>query len=382
MYKKICFVVSSPMTAVCFMLPHIRVLSAFAEVHVFAETNDSTLLQQHGVDIAIKSVPLVRHISPLADIKSLFILYFRFKRLRPDAVHTVTPKAGLLGMIAAWLACVPFRVHSFTGQVWVTRKGPMRWLLRAADRLIAAMATDVLVDSPSQRNFLIENGVVSFDNSAVLGSGSICGVNIQRFTPSDTIRRLVRSEMGTLPDTLVCLYLGRLNQDKGVLDLAAAFAKVALNYPDVELWVVGPDEANWFEQMQVLLGDSTHQVKRVGFTPEPERFMQAADLFCLPSYREGFGSSVIEAAACGVPALVSRIYGLTDAVAEGLTGWMHEAGNVQDLSQQLNTLLANPAELAAKGQAARKYAETVFAEEAISLAMLEFYKKRLHETPF
>ena len=167
-----------------------------------------------------------------------------------------------------------------------------------------------------------------------------------------------------------------------MLDLAVAFAKVELTYPQAELWVVGPDEANWFEQMQVLLGDATNQVKRVGFTPEPERFMQAADLFCLPSYREGFGSSVIEAAACGVPALASRIYGLTDAVAEGLTGWMHEAGNVQDLAQQLNTLLANPAELAAKGQAARQYAETVFAEEAITVAMLQFYKKRLHETPF
>jgi glycosyltransferase involved in cell wall biosynthesis len=134
--------------------------------------------------------------------------------------------------------------------------------------------------------------------------------------------------------------------------------------------------------MQALLGDANNQVKRVGFTQEPERFMQAADLFCLPSYREGFGSSVIEAAACGVPALVSRIYGLTDAVAEGLTGWMHEAGNVQDLTQQLNTLFANSADLASRGQAARRYAETVFAEEAITGAMLQFYKKRFHETSF
>jgi glycosyltransferase involved in cell wall biosynthesis len=190
----------------------------------------------------------------------------------------------------------------------------------------------------------------------------------------------VRAELGTSADALVCLYLGRLNHDKGVLDLASAFAQVAKAHPLAELWVVGPDEANWFEQMQALMGDANQQVKRVGFTPEPERFMQAADLFCLPSYREGFGSSVIEAAACGVPALASRIYGLTDAVKEGQTGWMHEAGHVQDLAQQLNTLLANPADLAAKGQAARHYAETVFAEEAITGAMVQFYKKRLNET--
>jgi glycosyltransferase involved in cell wall biosynthesis len=132
--------------------------------------------------------------------------------------------------------------------------------------------------------------------------------------------------------------------------------------------------------MQALMGDARGQVKRVGFTPEPERFMQAADLFCLPSYREGFGSSVIEAAACGVPALASRIYGLTDAVAEGETGWMHEPGNVQDLAEKLDELLAKSDELVARGAAARAHATTVFAEEAITDAMVQFYEKRLNET--
>jgi glycosyltransferase involved in cell wall biosynthesis len=370
------------MSMVSFMRPHISVLNGLLDVRVMANTTDSTLLQQRGVDVAIEPVPLVRAIAPLADIKALWILYWRFRRGGLSAVHTITPKAGLIGMAAAWLVRIPVRVHSFTGQVWVTRRGPMRWLLKAADKCIAFMATDVLVDSPSQLAFLIQQGVVRADHSAVLGAGSICGVNTQRFCPSGSARKAVRSEMSSSPNALVCLYLGRLNHDKGVLDLATAFAKVSLTYPQAELWVVGPDEANWFEQMQVLLGDATHQVKRVGFTLEPERFMQAADLFCLPSYREGFGSSVIEAAACGVPALTSRIYGLTDAVAEGLTGWMYEAGNVQDLAQLLNSLFANPAELATKGQAARHYAENLFAEEAITGAMLQFYKERFHETSY
>ena len=382
MRRRILFLTSHPMSLVAFMLPHISALKDFLAVQVMANTADSTLLQRRGVDVAIESVPVVRAIAPLADIKALWVLYWRFRRGGLSAVHTMTPKAGLIGMAAAWLVRIPVRVHSFTGQVWVTRRGPTRWLLKAADKCTAFMATDVLVDSPSQRDFLIEQGVISAEHSAVLGAGSICGVNTQRFCPNPSARKAVRSELSTSPDALVCLYLGRLNHDKGVLDLATAFAKVALTYPHAELWVVGPDEANCFEQMQVLLGEASRQVKRVGFTPEPERFMQAADLFCLPSYREGFGSSLIEAAACGVPALASRIYGLTDAVAEGLTGWMHEAGNVQDLSQQLNSLFADPAELATKGQAARLYAETMFAEEAVTGAMLQFYKKRFCETPF
>lgn len=377
MSRNIIFVTSHPMSVVAFMLPHIRALKAVATVQVLANTSDSTLLQQQGVDVPIESVQVLRPIAPLADTKALWDLYWRFKRIRPLAVHTITPKAGLLGIAAAWLARVPVRVHSFTGQVWVTRTGPMRWFLKAADRCIAAMATDALVDSPSQRDFLIQEGVLTAAGSAVLGSGSICGVNTQRFCSNSAVRQAVRLELGSAPNALVCLYLGRLNRDKGVLDLASAFAQVATKHPQAELWVVGPDEANWFEQMQALMGDVMGQVKRVGFTPEPERFMQAADLFCLPSYREGFGSSVIEAAACGVPALASRIYGLTDAVAEGKTGWMHEAGNVTDLAQLLNSLLANPTELVNKGQAARQFAETVFSEEAITGAMVKFYKEKL-----
>jgi glycosyltransferase involved in cell wall biosynthesis len=256
----------------------------------------------------------------------------------------------------------------------------MRWILKSADKCIAAMATDVLVDSPSQRDFLVKEGVVSIQRSAVLGTGSICGVDTKRFSSSLSVRNAVRTELNTPSDAFVCLYLGRLNKDKGVLDLAHAFAQVASLHPNAELWVVGPDEANYFELMQVTLGKVMSQVKRVGFTSEPERFMQAADLFCLPSYREGFGSSVIEAAACGVPTLASRIYGLTDAVVENQTGWMHEAGNVQDITDQLHMVLSKPEELKSKGQAARTYVEEFFSEEIITGAMLKFYKHRLNET--
>jgi glycosyltransferase involved in cell wall biosynthesis len=380
MKPTIIFVSSHPLSVTAFMLPHIRALSEVANVQVFANTNERTLLQDRGVDILIDTVPIVRPIALFLDLKALWVLFWRFKSSRALAVHTFTPKAGLLGMLAAWLARVPLRVHSFTGQVWVTRSGAMRWLLIAADKCIAAMATDLLVDSSSQRAFLINQGIVNSQRSAVLGAGSICGVDILRFCPSEVTRMSVREELGTATDTLVCLYLGRLNRDKGVLDLALAFEIVHPQYPKVELWVVGPDEDNSFEQMQNLLGNAICQVKRVGFTDQPERFMQAADLFCLPSYREGFGSSVIEAAACGLPTLSSRIYGLTDALAEGQTGWMHEAGNFQDLAHKLNNIIANPADLMAKGQAARVLAVERFAEKSITDEMVKFYIKRLNET--
>lgn len=373
------FVHSDPASVVSFLLPHIRTMNTLVPVRVSTNSAKSDLLRQHGVDVPVDFVPLERPIMPWSDIKALWVLYWRLKRDRPLAVHTTSPKAGLLGMLAAWLARVPVRVHSFTGQVWVTRTGFMRWLLKAADKSIVTMATDVLIDGPTQRAFLIAQGIVTASRCQVLGMGSICGVDTQRFSPSANVRKIVRNELGTASDAFVFLYLGRLNRDKGVLDLASAFARVADKHHKAELWVVGPDEADYFGQMQTLLGSAVVRVKRVGFTSNPEQFMQAADLFCLPSYREGFGSSVIEAAACGVPTLASRIYGLTDAVVEGKTGWMHEPGDVEAMALQLEHLITNPHDCVSRGSAARSYVETFFAERIVTDAMREFFETRLSE---
>jgi glycosyltransferase involved in cell wall biosynthesis len=365
------------MSLVVFMLPHLRVLKSYWRLHALANTQDADLLKKRGLNLPVEFAPVERQIHPWTDIKALWILFKKFKTERPVAVHTLTPKAGLLGMCAAWLARVPIRVHTFTGQVWVTRQGSMRWALKAADKCIVALSTDILVDSLSQRDFLIQEGVVSASASRVLGEGSICGVDTRRFSPSLTVRQQVRADLGSSNDALVCLYLGRLNREKGVLELAAAFAKVSAKHPKAELWIVGPDEGDMLAQMQAILSACRQQVRRVGYTNEPEQFMQAADLFCLPSYREGFGSAVIEAAGCGVPALASRIYGLADAVVEGETGWMHEAGNIQDMAAQLDVLLQAPAELKKRGRAARANVERAFEQSLITSAMLDFYKSRL-----
>jgi glycosyltransferase involved in cell wall biosynthesis len=377
--RKLVFLTSHPMSVVVFMLPHLTALQSKLTLQVLANTHEVDLLRKRGIDLSVEFAPVVRRIRPLADIKALCWLLKKFRAERPYAVHTLTPKAGLLGMCAAWLARVPVRVHTFTGQVWVTQRGFMRWLLKAADKCIAVLATNVLVDSPSQRSFLIQERVLSPQRSEVLGAGSVCGVDTLRFAPSPMVRQEVRDAMGSATDSMVCLYLGRLNRDKGVLDLASAFAQVASKHPKAELWVVGPDEDNIYEKMQTLLSACGQQVRRLGYTNEPERFMQSADLFCLPSYREGFGSSVIEAAACGVPALVSRIYGLTDAVKHGETGWVYEAGNVQNLADHLDSLLKSPAELQSLGKAARENAKLLFEQSVIVGKMVEFYERCLRE---
>lgn len=379
MKHTIIFLVSTPFTAIAFLAPHIRALSKDYDLKVFANTSDSEILRTLNIDISIKKVPIVRSISPLEDLITLFVLCTCFVRIRPLVVHTFTPKAGFLGLLAAWISCVPLRIHSFTGQVWVTRSGAMRWFLKAIDKIMGLLATDVLVDSPSQLDFLLENDVLNRSYSHVLGSGSICGVDTDRFFPSQVVRDSVRSKNGTSSNSLICLYLGRLNRDKGVLLLAQAFSRVSPFFPDVELWVVGPDEAELFDDMLILLGNASAKVKRFGMSDHPERFMQASDLFCLPSYREGFGTSVIEAAACKVPSLVSRIYGLSDAVIEGETGWMHEVGNLEDLTYQLFKLLSTPSELLVRGESARERVLAEFPESLLTSLMYEFYVEKIRK---
>ena len=256
----------------------------------------------------------------------------------------------------------------------------MRWTLKMLDKCTAYFATDILVDSPSQRIFLIKEGVLSPDRSTVLCSGSICGVDTRRFCPSSSSRGHVRTELLSSDDAIVCLYLGRLNRDKGLFDLALAFSSIAKQFPRAELWLVGPDEEHIFQDICSTLEDCVSRVRRVDYTPCPERFMQAADFFCLPSYREGFGSSVIEAGACGLPSLVSRIYGLSDAVIDGETGWTYEVGNISDLSSQLEFIFSNPSEIHGKGDAARQFAVQFFDQHLITSAMNDFYHSLLHET--
>jgi len=375
--KSILFLASDPMSVQNFMLPHVRRLDAFYEISLMANFEAGTAPSKFGLSIATESLPIVRKIDVLRDLRALWLLFRFLRKNQFCAIHTITPKAGFIGMLASWAAGIPNRTHSFTGQVWANKKGLKRVVLKFFDKVTSILATDLLIDSPSQKDFLIKEGVVSNLNSDVLGSGSICGVNVDRFSQNERVKSEIRDELRTSVDAIVCLYLGRLNRDKGVLDLARAFAQVSDKHPLAELWVVGPDESDCYSEMQVLLGKAANSVKRIGFTSTPERYMQAADLFCLPSYREGFGSSVIEAAACGVPTLASRIYGLTDAVIEGQTGWMHNAGDVQDIAKKLDYLLGAPAELASKGEAAREYVENYFAEEIVTDAMLQFYQKRL-----
>ena len=370
--QRICFVVSSPLTIRAFLSSHIAGLSAEFDVTIAANADPATLAAE-SLNARLFSVPLERRISPLRDLRALARLVRLFRAHHYDLVHSVTPKAGLLAMAAARLARVPLRIHTFTGQVWATRKGPTRALLRAIDRLIARCATHVLVDSRSQREFLIANRVVAASKSAVLAEGSICGVDGERFRPDRAARSRVRTALGLSNDAVLFLYLGRVSRDKGVLDLAAAFAALAARNPSAYLFVAGPDEEGLRRQMQALLAACVDRVRWSEYTDRPEDYMAAADVFCLPSYREGFGQVALEAAASGLPVIASRIYGIVDAVLDGETGLLHPPADVDALRAHMETLLLRPDLRRKLGGAGCSRALRDFSARRVTQALVEFY---------
>jgi glycosyltransferase involved in cell wall biosynthesis len=289
------------------------------------------------------------------------------------------PKTGLLATLAGWLAGVPVRMHTFTGQVWANKRGWKRGALKRFDKLIVLFSTHVLVDSPSQRDFLVAEGVLPQGKGIVIGRGSICGVDEHRFHPDAQVRDVMRAELGIGSEQTVILFLGRLNRDKGILDLAATFANIASQQADLVLVLVGAEEDVPFTRVQELCGVYRERLRRVSFTPDPERYMAAADIFCLPSYREGFGQVIIEAGASGVPTVASRIYGITDAVEDGETGLLFPTGNVAALTQTLLKLITDHDLRQRMGAAARVRALELFPSSKITAEMHALYGELLSQ---
>ncbi|TRZ97097.1 MAG: glycosyltransferase [Rhodocyclaceae bacterium] len=371
--KNVCFVLASPLSVNAFLQSHLHALADRYHVSLCVNTENSGVQLRIDPRVEVLHLDIRRPISPLRDLFALLALWRLFRRRRFDLVHSLTPKAGLLAMVAACVARVPNRVHIFTGQVWVTRSGVSRSLFRQIDRLIARCATVVMADSDSQRRFLEAEGVVNQGITRVAGHGSVCGVDSQRFRPDPQLRAEVRAALGVPPEACVFLFLGRINRDKGVLDLATAFAELGRSRPDAWLWMVGPDEECLRSEMACILGPSAARVCWVGSTTEPERYFSAADVLTLPSYREGFGAVVIEAAAAGIPAIASRIYGLIDAVEEGLTGLLFPAGDAAGLGAMMKILLDQPGMRGELGARARERALRDFSPASLGQAWCDLY---------
>jgi glycosyltransferase involved in cell wall biosynthesis len=368
--KKIAFVASSPVTIKAFLMPFINELRKENQMHVIANFDDDLSFDFIPKDVIVHRVSIERTPNLLKDLVVLFQLMKLINKEKFDVVHSFTPKAGLLAQIAAFLNRTKNRYHTFTGQVWATKSGVKRHILKQMDFLTASLTSYNFIDSPSQREFLIANHVTSSKKSLVLGSGSISGVNLEKFKYCQEKRKALRDSLGLGADDFVFLYAGRLKIDKGIPELFAAFNNIS-KVTNSSLVLVGIDEDN----LLPIIKDN----KRVifcGFTDDIAAYFSMADLLCLPSHREGFGNVIIEAAVCGLPSLGADIYGLSDAIVDRQTGLLHTVRDTKDIETKMLELYTDRVLLKDLGSKAEKRAKSFFSERLIVEEFVSFYKRK------
>jgi len=335
-------------------------------------------LEELNITKAI-GLEIKREISPLGDLISLWKLYRLFREEKYDIVHSNTPKAGLLTAIAGYMARIPTRIHTFTGQRWETLRGLKRYILIKSDLLIAKLNTQCYSDSPSQSLYL--NNIFGLRNKPVstIHKGSFAGVDLERFNPERWLARRpdILRELGVASGEKVIMYIGRVVKDKGIRELLASFQMVANKHPNTRLIIIGPYERESdplpeeFEKRLL----SQKGVTYLGFRNNPEKFLCIADIFCLPSYREGFGSAVLEAGAMKLPSIGTDITGLKDAIVNGVTGLLVPPKDVDALTASLLTLLEDDKLRHQMGEAAFSRIQADFSCEKVSEALYSEYTR-------
>lgn len=372
----ICFVMSTLMTAKAFLDNHIKELSADFDIYVVANISETDNDYLHSLPVkGYKHIEIERDIRLGSDLKALVKLTRYLREEKFLAVHSVTPKAGLIAAMASKFASIQNRIHIFTGQVWSTKKGLFKTLLKTIDKIIVALNTHVLVDGHSQKEFLIEQRVLNGRKALVLADGSIAGVDTNKFSPDIESRKKIRNEIGLRDNQIVFVFLGRLNKDKGIDELIGAFSLIQQKYDDTFLLLVGPDEGNYKEIIKADYPNLKEKQNYLlyGLTSAPEKLLNAGDVFCLPSYREGFGVSVIEASSVGLPVIISDTYGLRDSILPEVTGLVCKAQDVDSLYSQMKYLMENPSYRKLLGVNGRGYIQKSFNQADVSKAWVDFY---------
>jgi glycosyltransferase involved in cell wall biosynthesis len=340
-----------------------------------------TLLDQTASAEGVEriAIPMHRSIAPLADLLALARLWRLLGAIKPDIVEFSTPKAGLLGALAAMLRGVPRRVYMLRGLRLETASGLKRCILLAAERMAAACVHTVLCNSESLRRQALAFRVAPAGKLLVLGDGSSNGVDTERFSPGP---ENPRSRLGIDPDALVIGFVGRLTRDKGLPELIEAFESILLAEPRARLLLVG-----WFDASEDALSVAlrvyilTHpRICCTGFVPDTAPYYRAMDILVLPTWREGFPNVVLEAAATGIPVVTTLCTGSRDAVIPEVTGLLIPPGYPEAIREAVLKLLRDPDRRRRMGQAARAWVFERYIDERV-LGLTAAWYRSLFEAP-
>lgn len=334
------------------------------------------------------AIPMERRLAPLKDLVSLFRLFRVFIKEKPDMVHSMTPKAGLLCMTASWLARVPVRVHTFTGLVFPTAKGMTKRLLMTTDRLTCACATHVIPEGQGVLNDLKNNDITS-KPMKVLGYGNVMGVDLKRFSRRPEV--MEKAVFLQKEGVFTFVFVGRIVGDKGINELVQAFS--ALLAQDcamrLRLVLVGrfEDDLDPISSDTKWMIESTPEIEAVGqqFDDDLLAWYAAADCFVFPSYREGFPNTVLEAGAFGLPSIVTNINGSREIIIpyekdqQGATGLVIPSHDADALGKAMAWMITHDAERKQMAANARPSIEARFEQHFVRQCLYDFYDEILNE---
>lgn len=334
------------------------------------------VLDRYADSVKQFKIPMTRHISPVRDLRSLWQLVRVFRRERPDMVHSMTPKAGLLCMIASWMCRVPCRVHTFTGLVFPTSTGLKRKILMATDWLTCACATHIVPEGEGVKRDLLKNGITR-KPIKVLGYGNCHGIDLARFdrTPE------VIAEAAKLCDSSAFTFIacGRVVSDKGINELVAAFKRLNQEIPATRLLLLGYYEA----ELDPLKAETEKEITDnpyiivTGMQTDVRPWYAAAQCAVLASYREGFPNVVIEAGAMGLPQIVTDINGANEIIVEGKNGTIIPPKDTDALYSAMKRMVIDSTWRKSLAMNARAMIASRYDREFVKRCLLDYYKEIL-----
>ncbi|MFK7605654.1 MULTISPECIES: glycosyltransferase family 4 protein [unclassified Pseudomonas] len=378
MRKKIFIVTTVPETFASILKDQPRYLSQYFKVELVTSPDNKSHIIDEG--LKIHRVPMNRGISLFRDLISVLKMVSLIIKERPYAIHSYTPKAGLVSMLAAWICRVPVRIHTFTGLIFPTQNGFKQKLLIWIDRLICVCATRIVPEGEGVKQDLIKYNITS-KPLGVIGYGNIAGVDLSYFNAESPAVSRSATELTALlnikSDDFVFCFVGRLNKDKGLSELSEAFAKMPGN---VQLLIVGDHDPSAPINPEVIDFFESHpRVNLLGFQKDIRPALYSSNILILPSYREGFPNVVLQAGAMGLPCIVTNINGCNEIIAPGYNGWLVPPKDECALSKaMLESLTTSPVLLKQMGENAKLRVTSRFNRNDHFMRMATFYKEEIN----
>lgn len=380
--KKLIRITTVPMSLGGLLKGQLKFMSNYFKVLGISSSGNGVLNKVASWE-QIDTIPveMTRKITPIKDSLAVVKLYRIFKRERPFIVHTHTPKAGTLGMIAAKLAGVPHRLHTIAGLPLVEATGPKRLLLNLVEKLTYACATKIYPNSYGLQEIILKNKFTKKQKLKILGNGSSNGIDTAHYDTAhigDTNKQALKSSLGIADRDFVFVFVGRLVTDKGINELISAYIKINSLYKNTKLLLVGLYETTLDPLNEATTAAiNTHQnIVSVGWQDDVRPYFAISNALVFPSYREGFPNVVLQAGAMKLPCIVTNINGCNEIIVEGENGIIIPVKDENALFNAMKTILLMPKnELTVMGDISRKLIVSKFEQQFLWKAILKEYQK-------